>query len=66
IKSFSCYYFASPKRISKNSWKTPEIRKHEIDLSGQKNVVGVVGWSGTISLDDERQQIGRPNRWSSF
>ena len=33
IKSFSCCYFASLKRISKNSWKTPEIRKHETDQS---------------------------------
>lgn len=35
FKIFRCCYFASPKLISqKKLWKTPEIRQHEIDLSG--------------------------------
>ena len=64
IEFFSrCYpCFASPKLVrkqKKNSWKSPEIR-NKFNLSGQKKVVGVLGWNGTISLDDERQQIGRP------
>lgn len=33
--------FVSSK-LSKKSWKTPEIRKHEIDLSEQTIVVEVV------------------------
>ena len=40
--------------------------KHEIDLSGQKKIVEVVGWKETIAFNDKCQQFSRPNHWSSF
>ena len=41
-------YFDSPKPLSQKSWKPPEIRKHEIELSGQINVIGL--WDGVAQF----------------
>ncbi len=41
LSSAAAMYFDSPKPLSQKSWKPPEIRKHEIELSGQINVIGL-------------------------
>lgn len=68
IKFFTCCcsYFASPKLISRKiAENSRDLQTWNWPVEAEK-VVEVVGWSSTLSLDDERQQIDRPNHWSAF